>query len=37
MTQTGIDMLFEQIPSYLEFFVYPAATPDELRQLATIV
>lgn len=34
--QVGVDMLFEQIPAYLEFFGYPTATPDELRALATI-
>jgi shikimate dehydrogenase len=34
--QVGIDMLFEQIPAYLEFFGFPAATPDELRTLARI-
>jgi shikimate dehydrogenase len=27
----GTDMLFEQIPAYLEFFGYGTATPDELR------
>ncbi|MFD1798082.1 shikimate dehydrogenase family protein [Paracoccus aurantiacus] len=35
-TQIGTDMLFEQIPAYLEFFGFPSTTPDELRQLATI-
>lgn len=35
-TQVGTDMLFEQIPAYLEFFGYPAATPEELRRLAQI-
>lgn len=34
--QMGTDMLFEQIPAYLEFFGYPPATPDELRRLAKI-
>lgn len=34
--QVGIDMLFEQIPAYLEFFGYPTTTPDELRSVATI-
>lgn len=34
--QVGVDMLFEMIPAYLEFFGYPTATPDELRSLATI-
>jgi shikimate dehydrogenase len=32
----GTDMLFEQIPAYLEFFGYGAATPDELRDAARI-
>jgi shikimate dehydrogenase len=36
MTQVGTDMLFEMIPAYLEFFGYPAATAEELRQRATI-
>lgn len=35
-TQVGTDMLFEQIPAYLEFFNYPAATPEELRSLARL-
>jgi shikimate dehydrogenase len=34
--QIGADMLFEQIPAYLEFFGFGAATPDELRAVATI-
>jgi shikimate dehydrogenase len=34
--QIGTDMLFEQIPAYLEFFGYGAATPEELRAVATI-
>lgn len=34
--QVGVDMLFEQIPAYLEFFGFPAATPDELRKIARI-
>jgi shikimate dehydrogenase len=34
--QIGVDMLFEQIPAYLEFFGFPAATPDELRAVARI-
>lgn len=34
--QIGTDMLFEQIPAYLEFFGYPSATPDELRAVARI-
>ncbi|MBV8778612.1 MAG: shikimate dehydrogenase [Alphaproteobacteria bacterium] len=32
----GTDMLFEQIPAYLEFFGYGTATPQELRAVATI-
>ncbi len=35
-TQIGLDMLFEQIPAYLEFFDFPTATPDELRYLAQV-
>lgn len=34
--QVGTDMLFEQIPAYLEFFGFRHATPDELRSLARI-
>jgi shikimate dehydrogenase len=34
--QVGIDMLFEQIPAYLEFFGYSTTTPDNLRGLARI-
>ncbi len=34
--QVGTDMLFEQIPAYLEFFGLPSTTPDELRALARI-
>ena len=33
-TQIGIDMLFEQIPAYLEFFGFPPPTPVELREVA---
>ena len=32
--QIGSDMLYEQIPAYLEFFGYPVPTPDELRPAA---
>jgi shikimate dehydrogenase len=32
----GTDMLFEQIPAYLEFFGYGTATPDELRATSRI-
>ncbi len=34
--QAGVDMLFEQIPAYLEFFGFPSTTPDELRRVAGI-
>ena len=35
-TQVGTDMLFEQIPAYLEFFGFRTTTPDELRAVAQI-
>ena len=35
-TQPGIDMLFEMIPAYLEFFGFGTTTPDELRAVAQI-
>ncbi|NNG20547.1 shikimate dehydrogenase [Naumannella sp. ID2617S] len=36
-TQVGTDMLFEQIPAYLEFFGFdPVPTPAQLREHATI-
>lgn len=34
--QIGLDMLFEMIPAYLEFFGYETTTADELRRLAKI-
>ena len=34
--QIGTDMLFEQIPAYLEFFGYPSTTPEVLRAVATV-
>ena len=34
--QIGTDMLFEQIPAYLEFFGFRTTTPDELRTVAQI-
>ena len=34
--QIGTDMLFEQIPAYLEFFGFRTTTPDELRAVAQI-
>jgi len=35
-TQVGIDMLFEMIPAYLEFFGFPTAHAEELRAVAKI-
>jgi shikimate dehydrogenase len=35
-TQVGIDMLFEQIPAYLQFFGFPETTATELREVAKI-
>ena len=32
----GTDMLFEQIPAYLEFFGYGTTTPEVLREVAEI-
>ncbi|OYV44382.1 MAG: shikimate dehydrogenase [Acidocella sp. 20-57-95] len=34
--QVGTDMLFEQIPAYLEFFGFGATTPAELRLTAKL-
>jgi shikimate dehydrogenase len=34
--QIGSDMLFEQIPAYLEYFGFQTTTPDELRAVAQI-
>ena len=34
--QVGSDMLFEQIPAYLEFFGLPSTTPEILRSLARL-
>jgi shikimate dehydrogenase len=34
--QVGTDMLFEQIPAYLEFFGFGSATADELRAVSQI-
>ncbi len=36
-TQIGTDMLFEQIPLYLEFFGFGQVTADELRAVARLV
>ena len=33
--QPGIDMLFEQIPLYLEFFGFPTTTAAHLREIAS--
>ena len=34
--QIGTDMLFEQIPAYLEYFGLPSTSPEELRATATL-
>jgi shikimate dehydrogenase len=34
--QIGTDMLFEQIPAYLEFFGLPTTTAEHLRELARL-
>ena len=34
--QVGTDMLFEQIPAYLDFFGFPSTTPEVLRSLARL-
>jgi shikimate dehydrogenase len=34
--QIGSDMLFEQIPAYLEYFGFETTTADELRAVATL-
>jgi shikimate dehydrogenase len=34
--QIGSDMLFEQIPAYLEFFGFPTTTPENLRSVAKL-
>ncbi|MEO7151641.1 MAG: shikimate dehydrogenase [Burkholderiaceae bacterium] len=34
--QVGTDMLFEQIPAYLEFFGFESTTPQTLRRLARL-
>ena len=34
--QVGSDMLFEQIPAYLEFFGFPTTTPEHLRSVARL-
>jgi shikimate dehydrogenase len=33
--QVGSDMLFEQVPAYLEYFGFPSTTPEVLRSIAT--
>jgi shikimate dehydrogenase len=35
-TQVGTDMLFEQIPAYLEFFDLPTTTAENLRAVAQL-
>jgi shikimate dehydrogenase len=34
--QIGTDMLFEQIPAYLEFFGFPSTTAENLRAVAQL-
>lgn len=34
--QVGTDMLFEQIPAYLEFFGLPSTTAEDLRSIARL-
>ncbi len=34
--QVGKDMLFEQIPAYLEFFGLPSTTAEDLRNVARL-
>jgi len=34
--QVGTDMLFEQIPAYLEFFGFGTTTPEELRAVSRV-
>ena len=34
--QVGSDMLFEQIPAYLEYFGFPTTTPENLRSVAQL-
>jgi shikimate dehydrogenase len=34
--QIGVDMLFEQIPAYLEFFGFPTTTAADLRSVARL-
>jgi shikimate dehydrogenase len=34
--QVGKDMLYEQIPAYLEFFGFGTATPEELRAVSRV-
>ncbi|MEY5098385.1 MAG: hypothetical protein RJA36_2372, partial [Pseudomonadota bacterium] len=35
-TQVGSDMLFEQIPAYLEYFGLPSTTAEHLRSVARL-
>lgn len=34
--QIGSDMLYEQIPAYLEYFGLPSTTPEELRAVSSL-
>jgi shikimate dehydrogenase len=35
-TQVGTDMLYEQIPAYLEYFGLPTTTPEHLRAVSQV-
>jgi shikimate dehydrogenase len=35
-TQLGTDMLYEQIPAYLDFFGFPSTTAEVLRRVAKL-
>jgi len=34
--QVGVDMLYEMVPAYLEFFGFGTTTAEELRAVAKI-
>jgi shikimate dehydrogenase len=36
LDEVGTDMLFEQIPAYLEYFGLPSTSADRLRQVARV-
>jgi shikimate dehydrogenase len=35
-TQAGLDMLYEQIPAYLDFFGLPSTSAQRLRDLSQV-